>query len=57
MKDKIDRISQKPLERTRNKSDDQKEMENIINRTRLNDPSSASVLHNTDNDMGFNNKA
>ena len=41
MKDKIDEISQKPLERTRNKSEDQKEMENIIIRTKLNDPSSA----------------
>jgi len=29
MKDNIDRISQKPLERTQNKTDDQKEMDNI----------------------------
>lgn len=41
MKDKIDEISQKPLERTRNKSEDQKEMENIITRTRLNDPTTS----------------
>ena len=38
MKNTIDRISQKPLERVRNKSDDQLQMENINLKIKQNDP-------------------
>ena len=38
LKDEIERVSQKPLERERTKSQDQLQMENINLRLRQNDP-------------------
>lgn len=55
MKDNIDKISQKPLERTRNKSDDQKEMENINIRIRQNDPNANITIDQFDAGNKANN--